>query len=340
MKKTTKNILAVLLVLTMAIMAGCGANSENGKDKSQPGAGGEQSAKKLEGKLVILHAGSLAVPFDKMEKEFEKMYPQVDIQREAAGSRDCAKKITDLGIKADILASADYTVIDQLLIPKYADWNALFANNELVIMYSDHSKFKNEIKTDNWQEVLLRDGVNYGHSDPNADPCGYRALMVWQLAEKYYKQPGLYKKLVDQCPPRNIRPKETDLLALVESGALDYLFIYRSVAEQHHMPYVKMPAEVNLGDINQADLYKQAKVDTTGKKPGEVITQIGTPIVYGVTMVKDAPNKEVALEFMKYLLSKDKGLKVMEESGQPVPETIKVEGEEKLPPELKAVIGK
>lgn len=340
MKKITKNILAVLLVLMMALAAGCGANSESGKDKSQQTKVAEQSAKKMEGKLVIFHAGSLSVPFEKIEQEFEKMYPQVDVQREAAGSLECAKKVTDLGKKADIIASADYTVIDQLLIPQYADWNALFANNELVIMYSDHSKYKDEIKTDNWSEVLLRDGVNYGHSEPNADPCGYRALMVWQLAEKYYKQPGLYKKLTDNCPEKNIRPKETDLLALVESGALDYLFIYRSVAEQHHMPYVKLPAEINLGDISQADFYKQAKVDTTGKKPGEIITQTGMPVVYGVTMLKDAPNKEVALEFMKYLLSKEKGLKIMEENGQPVPEVIKVEGEEKLPPELKTVIGK
>ena len=340
MKKITKSILAILMVLIMALAVGCGANSESDKDKSQPTAAGEQSAKKLAGKLVIFHAGSLSVPLEKMEKDFEKIYPQVDIQREAAGSRECAKKVTDLDKKADIIASADYTVIDQLLIPQYADWNALFANNELVIMYSDHSKFKDEINSNNWPEILMKKGVNYGHSEPNADPCGYRALMVWQLAEKYYKQADLYKKLTDNCPKKNIRPKETDLLSLVESGELDYLFIYRSVAEQHHMPYIKLPAEINLGDISQADFYKQAKVDTSGKKPGEKITQIGMPVVYGVTMLKDAPNKEVALEFMKYLLSKDKGLKIMEENGQPVPEVIKVEGEDKLPPELKTVIGK
>ncbi|MDR3543961.1 MAG: extracellular solute-binding protein [Desulfosporosinus sp.] len=163
---------------------------------------------------------------------------------------------------------------------------------------------------------------------------------VWQLAEKYYKQPDLYKKLTDNCPAKNVRPTKPELLTMVEAGELDYLFIYRSVAEQHHMKYIKLPAEINLSDVSQEDFYKQAKVDLKGKKPGEMITQTWMPVVYGVTMLNDAPNKEVALEFMKYLLSKDKGLKILQENGQPVPDVIKVKGEEKLPQELKTVINK
>lgn len=46
---------------------------------------------------------------------------------EAAGSRDCARKIRDLKRPCDVLASADYLVIEQLLVPDYADWNICFA---------------------------------------------------------------------------------------------------------------------------------------------------------------------------------------------------------------------
>ena len=72
------------------------------------------------GTLVMFHAGSLSVPFDEMEKAFEARYPGVDLQREAAGSQNCARKITELNKPCDIMASADYKVIDKLLIPEKA----------------------------------------------------------------------------------------------------------------------------------------------------------------------------------------------------------------------------
>ena len=96
-------------------------------------------------KIVVFHAGSLSVPFSQIEKKFEAKYPQYDVIREAAGSRACARKITDLHRKADVMASADYKVIDNLLMPKYAKFNALFATNEMVIAFTPHSKYANEL---------------------------------------------------------------------------------------------------------------------------------------------------------------------------------------------------
>jgi len=32
-----------------------------------------------------------------------------------------------------------------------------------------------------------------GGADPNTDPSGYRTLLVWQLAERYYREPRLYE---------------------------------------------------------------------------------------------------------------------------------------------------
>jgi len=84
------------------------------------------------------------------------------------------------------MASADYTVIDQLLIPTYADWNIRFATNRLVLCYTNTSNYAKEINAQNWYEILLKKDVVWGHADHNIDPCGYRSVMVLQLAEKYY----------------------------------------------------------------------------------------------------------------------------------------------------------
>jgi molybdate/tungstate transport system substrate-binding protein len=270
----------------------------------------------LSGELIIFHAGSLAVPFGDMAAAFNQKYPKVKVLREAAGSRACARKIADLNQACDVMASADYTVIDQLLIPKYADWNIQFAANEMAIMYHEGSRYADQINGENWPQILLKEGVQYGHADPNADPCGYRSQLVWQLAEKHYKTPGLYEKLKAKCPPRNIRPKETDLIALLEAGELDYIFIYRSVSEQHHMPYVVLPDQINLKTAKYTDFYQQASIKISGKAPGEWIEKKGEPMVYGITAIKDAPNPKTAQAFVEFVVSSE-GRAIMAKNGQP-----------------------
>ena len=222
--------------------------------------------------LIILHAGSLSVPFDRVAEAFEELNPGVTVETESAGSRTTIRKVTELGKLADVVASADYLAIEELMFPEYADWYISFATNEMVIAYTGQSQYQEEITADNWYEVLLREGVNYGHSDPDADPCGYRSLMLWQLAEEYYGVPGLYESLDEGCPPENIRPKETDLIALLQSGDMDYAFEYRSVAVQRGLEYLSLPDEIDLSNFDLADLYSQAEVEVTGAEPGTTVT--------------------------------------------------------------------
>jgi len=270
-----------------------------------------------QGILTMFHAGSLSVPFEVMEKAFEAKYPKVDLQREAAGSQACARKITDLKKPCDIMASADYKVIDKLLIPDNADWNIRFATNQLVLCYTDKSKFAAEVNAKNWYDILGREGVIWGHSDPNLDPCGYRALMVLQLAEKYYKKPGLYDKVIANRPIENIRPKSVELVSLLQTGNMDYAWEYLSVAVQHGLKYVTLPDEINLGNYKYDHLYEQAVVKVKGTKPGTFMDVRGDSVTYGITMIKDAPNMEAAIAFLKYMLDPQGGLKILKDQGQP-----------------------
>lgn len=293
------------------------------------------------GKLIIFHAGSLSVPFEAMEKAFEAKYPGVDVLREAAGSQKCARKITDVKKPCDVMASADYKVIDKLMIPDYASFNIRFATNQLVLCYTDKSKFASEVNADNWYDILQRKGVVWGHSDPNLDPCGYRSLMVLQLAEKYYKIPGLYDKVIANRPEENIRPKSVELISLLQTGNMDYAWEYLSVAVQHGLKYVVLPDEVNLGNYQFDNLYETAVVKVTGKEPGTFMEIKGQSVTYGVTLVKDAPNQEAAIAFMKYLLDPQGGLKILEDMGQPPFIPARVPSEEMkniLPDELKPLV--
>jgi molybdate/tungstate transport system substrate-binding protein len=282
--------------------------------------------------LVIFHAGSLSVPFREISAEFNRQYPDIQIRAEAAGSRASARKICDLERECDIMASADYRVVKNLLMPVYADFNIQFALNEMVIAYTDVSRFSNNINSDNWQKILLRGEVAVGRSDPDLDPCGYRTLMVFQLAENHYKIPGLANKL--EVKDSYIRPKETDLLALLEAGEIDYLFIYRSVATQHGLNMILLPDQINLKSVGFSDIYNTATVRISGKRPGQLITCKGEPMVYSITIPKTAKNEDAAQSWIALLLS-EKGRKIMESCGQPCISPAKAEPMNKLPHNLK-----
>jgi len=268
-------------------------------------------------KVTIFHAGSLTVPFAKIEKQFEADHPDIDVQREAGGSTKMARMISELGKPADIMASADFKVIDKNLIPKFAAWNIRFATNQLVLCYTDQSRFAGEVTEQNWYEILNRKGVVWGHSDPNLDPCGYRALMVLQLAEKFYQKAGLYDRLIANRPKENIRPKSVELVSLLKTGNMDYAWEYLSVAVQHELKYIKLDDHINLGNYKYDTFYKQAEVKVTGKKPNTWITRTGKSCTYGITLIDEAPNKKGAVMFLEYLLNPDGGLKVLKEMGQP-----------------------
>ncbi len=285
-------------------------------------------------RLIIFHAGSLALPFTQICKEFKKQRPGVKIVREIAGSRECTRKITDLDKPCDVMVSADYAVIDALLIPDHADWSIRFASNEMVIAFREDSRGADLIDKDNWHEILIRDDVTFGRSDSNLDPAGYRTVLTAMLAEIFYDKPGLADKLLAK-DVKYIHPMSADLLALLEVGELDYLFTYRSVAEQHKLVFLALPDEINFKKPELAELYRRASVRLIGKKRGTFITRVGEPIIYGVTIPNNAPNSELALAFLAFLLDTEGGGAILEQNGQPSVVPSPTDTFDKLPESLK-----
>lgn len=295
----------------------------------------------IEGDLTIFHAGSLTVPLRAMVEGFNSTYPDIRVIRKGGGSTAMARKIAIEGEEADIMASADYKVIDSNLIPEFADWNVRFAKNQLVLCYSDKSKYAETINSENWFKILQMADVRWGHSDPNLDPCGYRSLMVMQLAEKFYGVDGLYNALLKNRPTENVKEKAVMLVQMLKDGELDYGWEYLSVAVQHGLRYVVLDDKINLGNYKYDDYYSQAEVRVTGKKPGTWKTKKGKSITYGVTMIKDCPHPKAAIAFMNYLLSAENGLEILKKMGQPpfIPARVPTQNMKmKLPDSLSSVV--
>lgn len=295
------------LLISVIILTGC-------QVKTNPNMNTE-NASLLQGELIIFHAGSLSIPFKEVAAAFNNDHPDVKILLEPAGSVASARKITDLKRTCDILAVSDYRVIDEMLIPGHATWSIKFATNEMVIAFHERSREHETIDSLSWHALLLRDDIRYGRSDPDQDPCGYRTMQLFLLAEKFFSKSGLSEAFTAKDHVF-MRPKEVDLLALLETHTVDYIFIYRSVAEQHGLKYIVLPADINLKDPERASHYGSVSVDIRGREPGQKITMLGEPMVYGLSIPRGAPNPEAALAFAGFLLS-DKGQAIMEKNGQP-----------------------
>lgn len=264
--------------------------------------------------IIIFNAGSLSLPVRELNEAFMKANPGVRILAEDAGSLQSARKICELGKPCDIMLSADYSVIDNLLIPEYASWNIKFATNEMVIAYRPESSYSAIIRNDNWPDILLKRDVIIGRADPDADPCGYRTVFTARLAEEYYGRRGFADSLLGKDRDY-IRPKEVDLVALMETGVIDYMFQYRSVAMQHGLKYLSLPDEINLSSPDLKEHYGSVSYMIPGDTPGSRREVHGDYICYSGTVIDKAPQKDLALKYFAFLLS-DAGKEIFRESEQ------------------------
>jgi molybdate/tungstate transport system substrate-binding protein len=262
-------------------------------------------AQTVSGPLTVFNAGSLAAPFRDALNEFRRRNPAIDPRQESSGSLEAARKLTELGKIPDLLGVADSAVIPSLLFPALATWYVTFARNSMVLVHTDRSVGAAEINANTWWRILLRPGVRTGRSDPSLDPNGYRTLLVAQLAERHYREPGLGAKLLAAMPPRYMRPKEADLVALVQAGELDYAFSSRSIAA------VKLPGATRAG--------------------ADSVVMTGAPIVYAFTIPARAPNPPAGIGFARFLLSAD-GQAIFRKHGFLTIEAPMVGGPGKPPP--------
>ncbi|NOR47563.1 MAG: tungstate ABC transporter substrate-binding protein WtpA [Methanosarcinaceae archaeon] len=291
-----------------------------------------QSDSHDETKLKVICAGSLIESFHELEKEFENKHPGVDVQVEGHGSIQVIRYVTDLHKDVDVVAVADYSLIPDMMYPEYADWYIAFATNEMVIAYSNQSKYADEITSDNWHEILKRPGVTFGFSNPMLDSCGYRAFMVTQLAEFYYDNQTIFDDVIacnfdpaikvsmnnDTCivfipeifehktEKIVIRGGSVQLLAFLDYGEIDYAFQYKSMAQQHGLQYVDLPCEIDLSSTEYEDIYKKVIIQLGFQRFTSIGTErSGKPIFYAMTIPNSTQHPELAVEFVEFILSED-----------------------------------
>ncbi|MDO5837056.1 MAG: tungstate ABC transporter substrate-binding protein WtpA [Methanobacterium sp.] len=316
------------------------------------------------GTITIYAAASLAKQMNATAAEFKKQHPNVDVQIQYGGSSDLISQITQLNKSVDIMASADYGLIDKNMMPTYTSFNLEYARNELVIAYNDKSQNSSQINSDNWYQILNQSDVKIGIADPNSAPAGYRGVMMIQLANSYYNNSNIFNDLIaSNCAitsqangsgyvissPSNLnpnskivsRPAVSDLMPVLQSDSVDYVLVYKSDAEQQKssgVKYITLPGELALSNTTYESTYKNYKLkqfsDTTNKSKSITLS----PIVYGITVLNNAPQKNLAIEFVQLLLSPE-GNKITQNCFQdPIVPAIATNGSANIPQSLQQYI--
>jgi molybdate/tungstate transport system substrate-binding protein len=285
---------ALLLAILVAI-GGCGGGKDTGADNSAATSAPGDA-------LLVYNAASVTRPVRAVLDSFTA-HTGVRTEQETASSLELARKVTELGAEPDVLLLADPDIFPKLLEPTFTTWYAIFARNRIVLGYTPKSKGASEIDSTNWFKILERPGVEVGRSDPQKDPSGYRTLLVWQLAANHYKQPGLYNRMLEAAPPKNVRAREAEQVALLQTGELDYIWTYQNLADNAGLKYVKLPGDVDLGSPADSNVYAQVSTRVLGKRAGDTVIFRGVPILFGAAIPVNAPHAKVAERFVAFLLS-------------------------------------
>jgi molybdate/tungstate transport system substrate-binding protein len=290
-----------------------------------------------EQQLIIYRAGSLTRAFMPLIATFT-CQTGIQVKDVAMGSVDAGRQITAGGQVCDLYAPADYLDIDLFMKPAgYANFTIIFAHGSIVLAYSASglaskklppiaesgagpNSIPNAVRK--WHEVLTMPGVTIGGGNPFLDPGAYRGPMIFQLAEEYYKVPNLYNNLLEHVviPGQNSRAtlgKEFDFQLIYEHNAR------ATAATNPDYRYVDLPDEINLSDAAKDAYYAQhAVVVIPGlgtSRSARTIAVPGAHVAWGITLLKDAPNKDNAIKFLELLLGAA-GTRSLSENG-PAPIT-------------------
>jgi len=290
--------------------------------------------------LIIYRAGSLSRAFTTLVAKFT-CETGIQVKDNPMGSVDAARQITAGGKPCDLYAPADYLDIDLFLKPAgYADFNIVFAQGKMVLLYSATSLAEKKLPpivapgspnaAENWYEILTMPGVVIGGGHPYLDPGAYRLDLIFQLAADYYRKPALYNDLLQHVTiPGPVRAgailgKQVDFQLTYEHNA-------RAMsAENPDIRFANLPDEINLSNPKMDAWYRQhASIVLPGLGSPGAARSVAIPaarVAWGITILKNAPNPAAAVKFLQKLLGRE-GAALLQANG-PAPLSPAVVGSE------------
>ncbi|HUY52323.1 MAG TPA: extracellular solute-binding protein [Streptosporangiaceae bacterium] len=298
-----------LLVIVCAGLAAAGCSSSAGSSASAQGAAVTGTA--VTGTASVAYASSLQFLNEKVAGPAFTRAGGYTYSGRGASSGELESEIAGKEITPNVFESVGGDNITPLE-PAFTRWYVQYAGTQIVVAYNPKSKYASQFKAlaDGKESLkslftlMETPGFKLGRTDPNIDPQGRDFIYMLELAQSYYHLPGDAVTRILGGPAGSSSSAqiyaESSLDATLQSGQLDASSAFISQAVQLHLPYIKLPAAINLGDASLAAQYAKATVTITPPGGARSVKK-GSPQVIDITIIgKPTP---AGIAFVKYTLS-------------------------------------
>lgn len=250
--------------------------------------------------LDVAYAGSMGSMMEGPIKTSAAQSLGLEMHGRAQGSNALAQLIVGESIRPDVFIPVTPGPAWTVLRAGKAELAQPIARTEMVIAYSPKSRFAPKFDAaakgkQNWWEILQEPELRFGRTDPITDPQGRNIIFSMMLAAKMYKHPGLVEKVLGSPINEKQIFSEPTVEARLQSGQLDAASAYKIQPGPFNLPYISLPKEINLSGENVRSDHPDVVLKIGDK------TYTPEPLIYYVTVLKDAPNAKGASKFAEWL---------------------------------------
>ena len=243
--------------------------------------------------ITIFHADSLAGPMKELKAAFEAKHKGMMVYLVTGRSEPLAEQILK-GETCDVFAPSSAVVIENILMGKKitgtdkdaATWYIIFSANEMVVITTKGNPLVIRRIID-----LSKPEVRFARVTGEKDLATDRTITFLKQAAALEGQPDLAQKIIEGSVVDPSKPHTVpDTIQAVVEGKANAGVVYYSAAvtAKDKLDIIRFPANVNLSDKIQ----NAATVSGTAK------------------------NKEMAIEFVKFIISQE-GQNILKQTGQP-----------------------
>jgi len=250
--------------------------------------------------LDVAYAGSMGSMMEGPIKSAAARILKIEFHGRAQGSSALAQLIVGGSIRSDVFIPVTPGPALTVLRAGKADFAQPIAHTEMVIAYSPKSKFASRFDAaakgkENLWKILLEPGLRFGRTDPVTDPQGRNIIFTMMLAAKTTSQPDLAEKILGPAINEKQIFTEPTVMARLQSGELDASSAYKIQPGPLNLPYVPLPAAINLSGQNVRNDHPDVTLSVGGK------SYAPEPLIYYAAVLKDAPNAKGAAAFVEWL---------------------------------------
>jgi molybdate/tungstate transport system substrate-binding protein len=264
--------------------------------------------------LILYSADSYVLESTVLESAFTNSTGIMMAPPKSGGSLLLASEISQGNPVSVFISVSHGAVTSAHLGNESAGWAIAFAADQMALAYSNSSLQNSSANAtvaaynsavasnttaawNNFFTMISSGSVKVGFGNPNADPAGYRGWIVLEAAgQAYANNSSFFENNMISSGGNVTAASAADLVGPLETGQIQFLFIYKSAAIAHKLNYLRLPDQVNLGESKYSSFYSQFSYQlATGVETGGVIT-------LWITVPADSTDTVDSLQFVVFVV--------------------------------------